>query len=72
MPTTLHIVKEARGGYQIRDTARGAEGEGFGQHTEYTDLQKLEAALKDRGCSAECITDVKNQLANSDNAEIRF
>jgi len=72
MSKTFHIVKEARGGYQIRESGASGEGAGAGRVVECKDLAALTAGLRERGCSDERISQAAAQLETADNAEIRI
>ena len=72
MSKMLHIVKEARGGYQIRESGASGEGAGAGRVIECSDLMALAAGLRERGCSDKHISQATAELETADNAEIRI
>jgi hypothetical protein len=71
MSKIIHVVKEARGGYQVRASEPAGEGAGAGEIVECKDLGEVTAALRARGCSDERISQLAEELKESDNAEIR-
>jgi hypothetical protein len=72
MGKMLHVVKEATGGFQIRESDSAGEGAGAGRVVECKNAQELTSGLRQRGASEERVAEAMKQLETSDNADIRL
>ncbi len=72
MSKILHVVKEATGGFQLRQSAAAGEGAGAMEVIEYRDRGELESGLRSQGANDEEIAKTLQQLESADNADIRL
>ena len=72
MAKTLHIIKAANARFQLRCGDSAGEGHGVGRHAEFQTEEELKQALRSEGASDPQIDTALGDLAEADNAEIRF
>ncbi len=72
MSKTLHVVKEATGGFQIRESGSAGEGAGALDFVECRDQQELVSGLRSRGANDETVAQAMRELEASDNVDIRL
>ena len=72
MSKILHVVKEATGGFQLRQSAAAGEGAGAIEVIEYRNRGELESGLRSQGANDEEVARALQELESSDNADIRL